>query len=43
MLRSLAYDFLPGTWQIFLGSALLLTILFLPEGIGSLLGRLQRT
>jgi len=41
LLKSIAYDILPGTWQIFLGSALLLTILFLPEGIGSLFGRLR--
>ena len=36
LLKSTAYDLLPGTWQMFLGTALLLTILFLPEGIGSL-------
>jgi branched-chain amino acid transport system permease protein len=41
-LKSIAYDILPGTWQIFLGTALLITILFLPEGIGSLYGRLRR-
>src|SRR3954470_5924320 len=29
--RSIAIDFFPGTWQIILGGALLLTILFLPE------------
>jgi branched-chain amino acid transport system permease protein len=40
--RSIAIDFFPGTWQIILGSALLLTILFLPEGLGSLAGRLRR-
>jgi ABC-type branched-subunit amino acid transport system permease subunit len=42
LLRSIAYDILPGTWQIFLGSALLLTILFLPDGVGSLFHRLRR-
>ena len=42
LLKSIAYDILPGTWQMFLGSALLLTILFLPDGIGSLLTRLRR-
>ena len=42
LLKSIAYDVLPGTWQIFLGAALLLTILFLPEGIGSLFARLRR-
>jgi branched-chain amino acid transport system permease protein len=41
-LKSIAYDLLPGTWQIFLGAALLLTILFLPEGIGSLFARKWR-
>jgi len=40
--RSIAIDFFPGTWQIILGSALLLTILFLPEGLGSLAMRLRR-
>jgi branched-chain amino acid transport system permease protein len=40
--RSIAIDFFPGTWQIILGGALLLTILFLPEGLGSLAGRLRR-
>jgi branched-chain amino acid transport system permease protein len=42
LLRSIAYNILPGTWQIFLGSALLLTILFLPDGVGSLFARLRR-
>jgi ABC-type branched-subunit amino acid transport system permease subunit len=42
LLRSIAYQIMPGTWQILLGSALLLTILFLPEGLGSLVSRLRR-
>jgi ABC-type branched-subunit amino acid transport system permease subunit len=42
LLKSIAYDVLPGTWQIFLGTALLIIILFLPEGVGSLLNRLRR-
>ncbi len=41
LLKSIAYDVVPGTWQMFLGTALLLTLLFLPEGIGSLYGRLR--
>ena len=41
-MRSIAIDILPGTWQIILGSALLLSILFLPEGLGSLFARLRR-
>jgi branched-chain amino acid transport system permease protein len=42
LLKSIAYELLPGTWQMFLGGALLITILFLPEGIGSLFGRVKR-
>jgi ABC-type branched-subunit amino acid transport system permease subunit len=41
-LRSFAFDVMPQLWQMTLGSALLLTILFLPEGLGSLLSRLRR-
>ena len=37
LVRSIAVDLLPGLWQMILGTALLLTILFLPEGLGSLL------
>jgi branched-chain amino acid transport system permease protein len=43
LVRSIAVDLVPGTWQIILGSALLLTILFLPEGLGSLFQRLRGT
>ena len=42
LVRSIAIDLLPGFWQLILGSALLLTILFLPEGLGSLFYRLRR-
>jgi ABC-type branched-subunit amino acid transport system permease subunit len=42
LVRSIAVDILPGTWQFILGSALLLTILFLPEGLGSVYSRLRR-
>jgi branched-chain amino acid transport system permease protein len=42
LLRSIAVDILPGTWQIILGAVLLLTILFLPGGLGSLFVRRQR-
>ena len=42
LLRSFAVDVLPGTWQIILGSVLLVTILFLPEGLGSIFLRLRR-
>jgi branched-chain amino acid transport system permease protein len=37
--RSVAVNVMPGTWQMILGGVLLLTILFLPEGIGSLVTR----
>jgi branched-chain amino acid transport system permease protein len=36
LVRTYAASLLPGAWQLILGSVLLLTILFLPEGIGSL-------
>jgi branched-chain amino acid transport system permease protein len=42
LLKSIAYDILPGAWQFFLGAVLLITILFLPEGIGSVFARLRR-
>jgi branched-chain amino acid transport system permease protein len=41
-IRSLAFAIIPQLWQMLLGSVLLLTILFLPHGLGSLLGRLRR-
>jgi branched-chain amino acid transport system permease protein len=40
--RSFAVDVMPGLWQMTLGSVLLLTILFLPDGLGSLVVRLKR-
>jgi branched-chain amino acid transport system permease protein len=42
LVRTIAVDLVPGLWQLILGSVLLLTILFLPEGLGSLLSRLRR-
>ena len=36
LLRSFAFAVIPDFWQMTLGLALLLTILFLPEGLGSL-------
>jgi branched-chain amino acid transport system permease protein len=41
LVRSLAVDFVPGEWQMILGTVLLLTILFLPDGLGSLVSRLR--
>jgi ABC-type branched-subunit amino acid transport system permease subunit len=41
LVRSIAVDIAPNTWQIILGTALLLTILFLPEGLGSLPQRVR--
>jgi len=40
--RSFAFATLPQLWQMLLGSVLLLTILFLPQGLGSLFSRLRR-
>ena len=42
LVRSIAVDLLPETWQLTLGIALLLTILFLPDGLGSIRLRLRR-
>jgi ABC-type branched-subunit amino acid transport system permease subunit len=42
LLKSIAYDILPGTWQIFLGSVLLVIILFVPDGLGSLFARFRQ-
>ena len=41
--RSFAIDAMPSLWQLTLGSALLLTILFLPDGLGSLLTRRRKS
>ena len=35
--RSAAVALLPGAWQLILGAVLLFTILFIPDGVGSLL------
>jgi ABC-type branched-subunit amino acid transport system permease subunit len=43
LVRSFAVAVLPGTWQIILGSVLLVTILLLPEGLGSVFFRLRRS
>ncbi|HZT24174.1 MAG TPA: branched-chain amino acid ABC transporter permease [Pseudolabrys sp.] len=42
VVRSIAVDVMPGLWQMLLGAVLLLTILFLPEGLGSLAARLRK-
>lgn len=39
IVRTVAVALLPGGWQLILGSVLLLTILFVPEGLGSLIIR----
>ena len=40
--RSFAYAFMPQFWQLTLGTVLLLTILFLPDGLGSLVSRFKQ-
>jgi branched-chain amino acid transport system permease protein len=40
--RSFAFAVLPQLWQMLLGAVLLATILFLPQGLGSLFARLRR-
>jgi branched-chain amino acid transport system permease protein len=42
LLRSFAYEHAPNTWQLVLGAVMLTVILFLPEGLWSLLLRLRR-
>jgi ABC-type branched-subunit amino acid transport system permease subunit len=39
IIHTVAYDVSPNTWQMFLGTALLLVIVFLPEGLWSLFSR----
>ena len=41
-IRTTAYDLSPNTWQLSLGTALLLIIVFLPEGLWSLFKRHAR-
>jgi branched-chain amino acid transport system permease protein len=41
-IRTTAYDLSPNTWQLSLGTALLLIIVFLPEGLWSLFKRNAR-
>ncbi|MGD9920640.1 MAG: branched-chain amino acid ABC transporter permease [Pseudorhodoplanes sp.] len=40
--RTFAVATVPGTWQLILGCALLLTIMFVPQGIGGLIFRHRR-
>ncbi len=42
LVRSFANQYFPESWQLFLGAFLLLVMLFLPNGIGSLWARLGR-
>ncbi len=42
LVRSFANQYFPESWQLFLGAFLLLVMLFLPNGIGSLWSRLGR-
>ena len=40
-IHTMAYDLSPHTWQMSLGVALLVLIVFLPQGVWSLAGRLR--
>jgi branched-chain amino acid transport system permease protein len=42
LVRSFSNLYLPNTWQLVLGVFLLVVILFLPRGIGSLWNRKKR-
>jgi len=39
IIHTVAFDISPNTWQMTLGIALLLVIVFLPEGLWSLFSR----
>jgi branched-chain amino acid transport system permease protein len=41
-IKSVAYQYTPYTWQLVLGIALLLVIMFLPAGLWSLFGRREK-
>jgi branched-chain amino acid transport system permease protein len=42
LLRSFAYEHAPNTWQLVVGGAMLLVILFLPSGLWSVFQRRGR-
>ena len=42
VIHSVAFDLPPNTWQLVLGTSLLLIIVFLPTGLWSLFGRRLR-
>ncbi len=42
LLRSFAYEYSPNTWQLVVGGAMLLVILFLPSGLWSVFGRWRK-
>ena len=42
LLRSFAYEYSPNTWQLVVGGAMLLVILFLPGGLWSVFGRWRK-
>jgi ABC-type branched-subunit amino acid transport system permease subunit len=42
-IRSLAYQYSPNTWQMALGTTMLLVIMFLPEGLWSVFARRKAT
>jgi branched-chain amino acid transport system permease protein len=39
LLRSFAYQYSPNTWQMVVGAAMLLVIMFLPTGLWAIFGR----
>jgi branched-chain amino acid transport system permease protein len=42
VIRTYAFEYSPYTWQLVLGGSLLLIILFLPNGLWSLVTRLRK-
>jgi len=42
VIRTYAYQYSPNSWQLVVGTALLLVIIFLPSGLWSVFGYLRR-
>jgi ABC-type branched-subunit amino acid transport system permease subunit len=43
LIRTYAFEYAPQFWQFILGGSLLVIIMFLPDGIWSLLSRLRKS
>ena len=43
LIRTYAFEYAPQIWQLIVGGTLLIIIMFLPDGLWSILARLRRT